>query len=227
MEIKKLILPFDYENRKPILLDRLLYIPKFYDKHESFDQKIKMFDENFPVNIEYCSGNGQWIIEKAKSNPNINWIAVEMKRIRVEKIFKKMQMYNLKNLFIVFGKAEDFTNYYLSENCVDQVFINFPDPWPKKKHAKNRIIKPDFIDSLRRILKDSSIVTLVTDDDNYKDQMIEKFLNNVNFDSVYEKPYYSTDIEDFGSSFFDDFWRRKNKIIKYLKFKKINRGRGI
>ena len=89
MKKSDLIIPFKFENRRPIIINRLLFVPRNYDKHSEFKEK-KYFVNSNPIHVEYCSGNGDWIIQKAKENPNINFIAVEMKFDRARKIWVKM-----------------------------------------------------------------------------------------------------------------------------------------
>ncbi len=213
-------IPFKWKDRQPVIIDGLLYIPNHYSKHHLFKNQ-KYFENTNPMEIEYCSGNGQWIIEKAKVNPNINYIAVEIKFDRARKIWVKKHNENLKNLFVVLGEALIFTRYYLNNDSISNVFINFPDPWPKKKHEKNRLITQEFIHEVNKVIKKNKIITLVTDDIAYLNQIIEVFLKSKDFKPVYEKPYYIQNLEDFGDSFFDNLFRTKKKIINYLKFKKI------
>ena len=140
MKKKDFIIPFKYEDRRPIIINGLLYIPDNYFLHSQADIEI-LFNNTNPIFLEYCSGNGEWIIEKAKKFININWIAVEYSFDRARKIFVKKHNENIENLFIVFGEALIFTKCYLKDSFIDHVFINFPDPWPKTKHKKNRLVQ--------------------------------------------------------------------------------------
>ena len=89
MKPQDLIIPFSWDERRPCLLDRLWFIPSYYTDYESW-KKLFSLTEIFPNNnnaiIEYCSGNGQWIIDKAKNHPESNWIAVEKRFDRARKI---------------------------------------------------------------------------------------------------------------------------------------------
>ncbi len=171
-----------------------------------------------PVNIEYCSGNGQWIIEKAKNNPDINWVAVEFKFERARKIWVKLHNMGLKNLFVVFAEAYCFTKNYLKDYCVSNIFVNFPDPWPKKKHAKHRLVNTLFMNELSRIVEKKGIATLVTDDKDAKDWMLAAALSSDRWEAVYKYPHYIDHIENYGGSYFDSLWRDKGREIKYLQF---------
>lgn len=217
MLAKDFHIPFDFENRRAIIINRLLYIPKYYDKHSDFKDKI-LFENDNQVQVEYCSGNGEWIINKAIKNTNINYIAVEMRFDRARKIWVDMHNQQIKNLFVILGEALIFTKYYLEGKSVGDIYVNFPDPWPKKKHSKNRLIKDEFLIELARVMKKKSSITIVTDHKIYLEQMIEVFFQNKDFQPAFKKPYFVEDQKDFGSSFFKRIFSEKGKSINYLKF---------
>ena len=121
---KDLNLPFSYEDRRPVLLDRFFYVPSRYEYSQ---ESLPFFEKEQPVAIEYCSGNGQWIAEKAKTSPHINWIAVEKKFKRARKIWAKLQKENLSNLVVACSEAFVFTRYYAPKTA--EIFINFPSPF--------------------------------------------------------------------------------------------------
>jgi len=221
MKDKKLIIPYSFEERKPLLLDRVIFVPPYYGDHEMpYDSSGALFSDFSKVCVEYCSGNGQWICEKAKSSPDIAWVAVERRLDRARRIYAKMHKQNITNLFLVFGDGEPFTKYYVDKNSIDEIFINFPDPWPKKRHAKNRIIQPEFLSDLIGILKEGGAVTFVTDNKPYLDEATSIFLDNQDFSPVFEKPYYTNELEAFGSSFFSSLFLAKGELIYYLKLTK-------
>ncbi len=217
MKKSDLVIPFKFEDRRAIIINRFLYIPDHYNLHDQFSDEITFENEN-EINIEYCSGNGEWIVEKAKRNPNINFIAVEMKFLRARQIWIKMHKDNLKNLFVVKSEAFIFTKNYLNKNFVADVFINFPDPWPKKKHAKNRLIKKDFLNQVYRIQKKDTTITIVTDHEDYRDEIIKEFLKIKEYKALFKKPYFTQDTKGFGSSFFSSLFISKGKAINCIKF---------
>ena len=113
---KQFLYPYKFENREPCIFDRVIFIPEYYFHHKEFlfpeFSSQEMFGNNNPVHVEFCSGNGEWIIKKALENPNINWIASEIKFKRVRKIWVKLKQLNLQNIIIAFGDANDFINFY-------------------------------------------------------------------------------------------------------------------
>jgi tRNA (guanine-N7-)-methyltransferase len=209
--------PFKWEDRQTFFSDQVLFIPDYYIDHKNwqFPGWSKLFGNDKPVIIEYCAGNGTWIVEKAK-NSAFNWVAVEWRFDRVQKIWSKTKNLQIPNLLIVCGEALTFTKEYLPSQSVHQAYINFPDPWPKLKHAKNRLFQQQFIDQLARVVQKNVIIA--TDDPPYSDQIIEEMLKHPAWISHFAPPYYITDWPGYGESFFDSLWREKGKFIHYLQF---------
>ena len=221
MKPKDLKFPYSWEKRYPVIVDQVFYIPDFYDNYDqfSFPALFDLFGNHNPVVIEYGAGNGSWSIEKAQNSLK-NWIVIEKRFERVQQIWSKMKNRNLKNFFIICGKAEIFTQYYLKPNSVEEIFINFPDPWPKDRHAKHRLFQIPFIDDIVHRLISQGMITIVTDDPDYKDQIWEKLSSHEALKSSFPEPGFITHWEGYGSSYFDALWREKGKTIHYFQFKK-------
>lgn len=214
--------PFKWEERSPLIRDGVLFIPWHYFSHDSWVHPgwddPALFGKKGPISVEFCSGNGTWIAEKARENPDWLWIAVERRFDRVRKIWSKKKNYSLSNLIVVAGQAEDFIEHYLKEDSVDAVYINFPDPWPKNKHAKNRLLQKPFAEKLARVVKKGGDACFVTDDAPYCQQMIAVMRETVGWTSLHPDPFYITQLEGYGASYFDDLWRAKGREIHYLQF---------
>jgi tRNA (guanine-N7-)-methyltransferase len=228
MRPEDLIPPYTKDECKVAIHDRVWYVPpRFFSKedfafpgwsHESF------FGNEQPVNIEYCSGNGTWIANQALKNPHINYVAIEKKFMRVRKIWSKIKNLNLQNLIVVCGEAFFATKSFFPADSINDVFVNFPDPWPKKRHAKNRLFQPAFIKEMSRIMQKGRTLTFVTDDHLFSDEVISFFNDSSDFKSYYPKPFYITDEASYGTSYFDELWRSKGKVIRYHKFVRISNG---
>lgn len=209
---KDLIIPFSWEDRHPVLLERFFYVPA---KFPYVAETIPFFEMAKPVMIEYCSGNGQWIGERAKQNPHLNWLAVEKKFERARQIWLLSYRENLPNLVVACSEGLVFTRYYAPRAA--EIFINFPDPWPKLRHAKHRIVRKEFLNELSKIVDSRGRATCVTDDPGYAREMVQqfaacpdwKFLFNLN-----EWPEY-------GKSFFNDLWKKRGRNIHYVCHEKI------
>jgi tRNA (guanine-N7-)-methyltransferase len=224
MKPKNLKCPFTWEERRPLLHDKVLYVPEHYDRHcmeglPSFDHP-DFFGNSNEVFIEYCAGNGLWIAEMAKKNPQINWIAVEYEFDRMRKIWSKIHNYNLSNLVVVSGEALTFTRHYLATHSIDGIYMNFPDPWPKQKHAKNRLVQRPFVEEIARVVKEGRRAVFATDDFTYASQIRREMCGHSSWTPSFPEPFFITDWPDYGTSYFEALWRGKGKTIHYLQFQK-------
>lgn len=222
MKPKDFKCPFKWEDRRPLIHDRVIFVPKYYDRHDEWTlpafESPELFGSHAPIFIEFCSGNGAWIAQKALDHPYYHFIAVEMCFERARKIRSKIHNFNLNNLMIVCGEALTFARHYLKNDSIDAVFVNFPDPWPKNRHAKHRLFQKPFVDELSRIVKRGGETTFVTDDPAYSEQMVKVMFDNSSWRSSFADPFYITDWPGYGTSYFDALWREKGRLIRYLHF---------
>lgn len=223
MKPENLKYPFSRETKRVLIQDRVWFVPGDTPL-DTFTfpgwTDPGVFSSKQPIKLEYCSGNGAWIAAKAIQEPLSNWVAIERKFTRVRKIWSKLRNLDLNNLLIICGEGEGVTEHYFPARSVSEIFINFPDPWPKRRHARNRIIQSSFIQELSRILQVNGIITFVTDDPQFSDWSIRLFRQAKELESCYPEPYYLNEFPDYGTSFFEDLWREKGKQIRYHQFRK-------
>ncbi len=179
---------------------------------------FEIFGNNNPIHVEFCTGNGEWITEQALKTKEVNWIAVEKQFARVRKIWSKKKNHELDNLFIVFGRGEDFLAHHAIDSLVDHIYVNFPDPWPKTRHAKHRIIKTSFVESLVPITKVGSLLTIVTDDIPYAEEIVREVQKSPRWESAMPAPYYMPMPMDYGPSYFQRLFIAQQKEIRMMQF---------
>lgn len=197
---------FPWWDRKTVaLFDQILFLPSVMKK------TVVALPEQF--NLELCSGNGQWIVDKALAAPDSFWIGVEQKIDRAKKIWHRAKRLGASNLLVVCGTAENFINLVLPEASASHIFINFPDPWPKRRHAKHRLMKEEFIAPLKRVLKKEGTLQFVTDDYAYLQEAITVLQRIMK--PLLPTPHYAINPEGYGRSFFEELWRSREKTIHY------------
>jgi tRNA (guanine-N7-)-methyltransferase len=217
MKQKDLIYPFPKEHRSPFIHDNVLVIQQWNIVEE---ERIFPDWEEILVkkpSLEFCSGNGDWILEQAAAHPEIQWVAVEMRFDRVRKIWSKAKNRGIDNLFIVHGKAQDLCRLFLSDACLRAVYVHFPDPWPKKRHHKNRLFQPEFIAELGRILMQEGELKVVSDDLPFLQASLENIQDSTEFKSLLKEPYYQQ-ITVYGYSYFKELWEEKRREIYTLNY---------
>ncbi|MBT5322730.1 MAG: tRNA (guanosine(46)-N7)-methyltransferase TrmB [Verrucomicrobiales bacterium] len=147
----------------------------------------ELFPVTHPAELEIGCGDGGFLLEWATRHPKKNFIGVERLLGRIRKLDKKGRRAELTNLHLLRFEARYLLQYLLPDHAFDAVHIYFPDPWPKDKHRRHRLIGEHFPELARRILLPNGIVHLRTDDPAYFEQMQESFLPAKYF-SVTETP---------------------------------------
>ena len=222
MKPKDLKNPLTWKERRPIIHDRILYVPEYYDRHHEWTfpgwDSPDVFGRVAPIEVEYCAGNGAWILEKAQAHPERNWVAVEIQFERVRKIWSKLHNFQLSNLFIVCGEALTFTKFYVPDGSFSAAYINFPDPWPKERHAKNRLVQEPFVKEMARACAPGATATIVSDHYNYTCQASEAMRANTSWTPRFPEPYYVTEWENYGTSYFDSLWKEQGLTVHYQQF---------
>ncbi|NKC68158.1 tRNA (guanosine(46)-N7)-methyltransferase TrmB [Vagococcus fluvialis] len=115
-----------------------------------------------PLHIEVGSGKGQFIVEMAKAHPEINYIGIEMQTNAIISILEKQLEEQLPNLQLLLVDGADLTDYF-SDGEVDQVYLNFSDPWPKTRHEKRRLTYKTFLRTYETIAKPKAELHFKTD----------------------------------------------------------------
>ena len=158
----------------------------------------KLFPVAQPLEVEIGAGDGSFLVAYAKAHPKLNLIGLERLLGRLRKIDRKSHRLGLENVRLLRLEAAYFVQYLLPPQSVSAFHIYFPDPWPKRRHWKNRLINESFTKLLRNALRPGGLVHLRTDDKPYFAQMVEVFGANVNFRKV-ETPRellaFTTDFE--------------------------------
>lgn len=125
---------------------------------------IKLFNNNNNIELEIGMGKGDFIIGKAQANPNINYIGIEKYPTVLLKAFKKLNDKKLDNLKIICLDASFIDELFEKE--ISKIYLNFSDPWPKKKHANRRLTSPIFLNKYKNIFKDNYEIEMKTDNKN-------------------------------------------------------------
>ncbi len=153
------------------------------------DEKLKQFEDfvitdksllPFPISlfpsphVELGTGMGDFITQIAERNPQINYIGLEVEKTCVLSAARKVREKNLSNVRLIVFDINNISELF-SEHEVDRLYINFCDPWPKKRHAKRRLTHVRFLEMYRKILKPDGEIYFKTDNRGLFDFSLEQF----------------------------------------------------
>lgn len=120
-----------------------------------------VFNNENPIHIEIGMGKGDFIIKMAKQNPDINFIGIEKYDSVMIRAIQKIENEFIKNLRFIKMDATYIENVFKSE--IETIYLNFSDPWPKKRHAKRRLTSDNFLDRYKNVFKGENHIIMKTD----------------------------------------------------------------
>ena len=133
----------------------------------------EVFQNDHPIHIEVGMGKGQFIIEMARRNPEVNYIGIEKYSSVLVRAVEKLEDFEQDNLRLIRMDAENI-NEVFGKDEVDRIYLNFSDPWPKDRHAKRRLTSRQFFARYDQMLKKEGRVEFKTDNKALFDFSVEE-----------------------------------------------------
>ncbi len=188
-------------------------------REEAIDYFKNLFGAQKPLVVELGCGNGHFIVEYAKKHPDDNFIGVEKLAGRAGKCLRKIKNQSLSNVVVFKGDAKIFLWEYLYDEMVSEFIVLFPDPWPKKRHHKHRLLKKETIQMLADRLIKGGTISVSTDDPDFYNWLIEEFekVKTLEPVTVNVKGYPS----EYPPTLFLQRHIKAGKDIYFLRFRKI------
>lgn len=176
--------------------------------------KDEGFANDLPLHLEIGMGKGQFILNMALKYPHINFLGIEKYSSVASVAIKKIRDYNLPNLKVLIIDAKDLRE--IIPHKVSCLYLNFSDPWPKKRHAKRRLTSPDFLKLYDDLFINDALIIAKTDNDdlfNYSLLTLKEYgyiIDKVSYD------LHQENIDNVETEYEEKFAKEGIKI-KYLK----------
>jgi tRNA (guanine-N7-)-methyltransferase len=123
--------------------------------------------------VEIGFGHGENLLALAAASPDADYLGIEVHRAGIGKLLLEATALDLGNLRVVCRDAVEVLGGQLADSSVDELLIFFPDPWPKKRHHKRRLVQDGFVELAARKLRPGAILRVATDWQNYAEQMLD------------------------------------------------------
>ncbi len=172
-----------------------------------------------PLKIEIGFGTGEFLIETARSQPESDFIGVEIYKAGIRKLYKKMKTFGVDNIQVLCEDAKVAVPSLSRE--VSEFFINFPDPWPKRRHRRRRLIKPNMVDLLYKSLNQGGRVTLATDTPDYAGEMLSYFEAHGFFKNLAGRMRFLNRIDGRIPTKYEKKYLAQGMRIYYLQFESV------
>ena len=175
--------------------------------------KEEIFETNRPLEIDLGCGDGSFLVAMASHYQERNFLGVERLLGRVRKVIRKAEKSSLLNLKVLRLELSYTIEWLLPDHCASRMHLLFPDPWPKKKHHKRRMVNQSFCESLVRILKEDGEFLFKTD---HPDYFEESMLTLENFDLLKQVAWNTDDF--YPVTDFEKIWTKEGKEIYSARF---------
>ncbi len=146
-------------NPDPILLD--------VADEKGFLSPQEIFARSGPLELEIGSGKGAFLMQMAVAFPDRNFIGIEWANAYARYAADRFRRHGFQNVRMVHGEAIWWIRIHVADNTLDAMHIYFPDPWPKTRHHKRRLIQQPFLQQALRVLKPLAHLNIVTDHAEY------------------------------------------------------------
>ena len=136
----------------------------------------QIFGNDHPIRIEVGMGKGQFILEQASRNPDVNFVGIEKYSTVLLKAIRKREQMELSNVYFLCEDARELAEIF-GPGEVERIYLNFSDPWPKDRHAKRRLTSHEFLARYEKILKKDGTLEFKTDNKDLFDYSLEEMKN--------------------------------------------------
>ncbi len=133
----------------------------------------QLFDRTASRICEVGFGNGEALAALAAARPETDFLGIEVHEPGIGHLLLAIERQRLTNIRLIRHDAVEVLRDWLPPACLDRLHLFFPDPWPKKRHHKRRIVQPEFLDLVAQSLRPGGVLHMATDWQPYAEQMLE------------------------------------------------------
>lgn len=172
------------------------------------------------VVLELGFGRGELLLELARASPATAFLGVEISRKRVEKVARRAEQQELANVFLLHAPAQYALERVLPPGCVSECWINCPDPWPKKRHWRRRLIQAPLVALLARALAPGAMLHLSTDHEGYRDWIAEVMAGQDAFLNLHAPAPFVAERPARRETAYEAEWRLEGRTMAYFDYRR-------
>ena len=187
------------------------------------DPRVLFGAVNRPMWLEIGFGAGEHLAWQAEQHPEVGFIGCEVFENGIVKLLAQIERRRLDNIRILADDARLLVPA-LPPASVDRVFILFPDPWPKRRHHKRRIISREMLDRLAAIMSDRAELRIATDDDGYLCWILERITDHSAFEWLARRPRdWRERPADWPTTRYEEKARAAGRLPTFLRVRRLSR----
>lgn len=150
----------------------------------------QVFGRESPVWLEIGFGDGEALVSMARRHPEIDFLGIEVHRPGIGHLLARLVEAELSNIRIINDDAVQILKYSIAASSLDRILLFFPDPWPKRRHHKRRIVQAEFLSLLHAALKVGGVFHMSTDWKEYALQSLKVMTSSDGFVNIAGDQYF-------------------------------------
>jgi tRNA (guanine-N7-)-methyltransferase len=170
--------------------------------------------------VEIGFGRGEFLLDLAEKSPGTAFVGVEVSFKRVLKMARKVARAKLENVRLLEGQAQIAVSELLDDASVQEFWINFSDPWPKKRHARRRLIQPAFVAELAGSLAFGGQLHVSTDDVPYASQIHEALAGEPLLENIHAPRPWLSEVPGRKSTGYELEWRAESRSLHFFDYRR-------
>jgi len=172
------------------------------------------------VEIGFC--RGEFMMEMARRHPKRAFLGVEISFKRLLKMARRLALTEFDNVRLIEADGEGVVESLLGEASVEEFWINFPDPWPKARHARRRIVQAPFVSQMASRLVDGGLVQVATDDADYAEQIDATLASQPLLRNALDAPWLPV-LPGRPETSYEAAWRAEGRSLHFFTYQRIPR----
>ena len=182
----------------------------------------EVFSTAQPLYLEIGSGKGEFISRYPTMYPEHNFLGIEMSEKRIKNCLRKLNPERNPNVRLLRRYVDSSIQDWFLPHSIHGVFIQHPDPWPKRRHHRRRLIQQDFLNALAEILNPAAQVQISTDHLDYAQWIVDEFAINPYYVSLQNQPLQSTpNLDAHVPTWFEETQKKSGFQPHYMLYKCI------
>jgi len=177
-------------------------------------------DPPLELTVDIGFGRGEFLIDAARKEPTRAFVGIERSYKRVLKMARRLARFGIENVRIVEGTAERAIHELFPKKSISTAWINFPDPWPKARHARRRLVQPAFVAELTARLAPGGLLHLATDDPEYAEQFAEVLAAAHGLENVFAPDRYRNHFTGRIRTAYELEWLAQGRSFHYFTYRR-------
>lgn len=180
-----------------------------------------IFGNDHPLKVDVGCGYGHFLTAMAQAEPHSNFIGIDLYAKGIARAQQKSERLQLASVRLLAMPAQAAFETAFASGQLATLYINFPDPWPKRRHARRRLVQPALVALMHDRLQAKGVVIVATDVAGYAREMLQHFLAHGGFESC-EAAGIVSELPDRVPTLYETKFRRQGLPLFYFKLRKIS-----